>query len=166
MHTTGSWVGSSQILALFVGFQYAVSPIHSSLEFQGTSNGFVRQDKVTKRFEGEFGGRFARLGKELAECLNCGAKLVIAKSSYKALRDHSCRAKPSEIAGDKSANKLEETARKAFNEKTTELIINMVVTDNMPISLVEKSGFQALVYHLTCRNKPQYVIPSRRQISR
>ncbi|EER07843.1 hypothetical protein Pmar_PMAR011280, partial [Perkinsus marinus ATCC 50983] len=36
----------------------------------------------------------------------------------------------------------------------------------MPISLVEKSGFQALVYHLTCRNKPQYVIPSRRQISR
>ncbi|KAF4692787.1 hypothetical protein FOZ63_004878 [Perkinsus olseni] len=57
----------------------------------------------------------------------------------------------------RALNQHEETAREAFDEKTIELIINMMVEDGFPLSMVEKAGFRALLYHIPSANESEYV---------
>ncbi|KAF4649016.1 hypothetical protein FOL47_002484, partial [Perkinsus chesapeaki] len=81
---------------------------------------------ANKRFEDEFGEKFYRLSADRAQCSACKKVLSTKGNSYKGLREHKCRAltknesdKVQQIAA------MESIARKAFNDRTTELILEM-----------------------------------------
>ncbi|KAF4651738.1 hypothetical protein FOL47_000212, partial [Perkinsus chesapeaki] len=102
-----------------------------------------------------------------AVCLKCKKRLSLNKG-YSSLKTHPCYKKATQpAAAAQKPTFMQKFLTDGDFKKITDLIVQMIVLDGLPLCTVDRQGFVALVKYLTAsRGGKDYKIPSRRQIGR